>query len=399
MRRIWFVLVFCLFASACAPTGFSSRQASTGDALLDSYNAAIAAEPNNPDARGARCLYLAEMAEQQRTKAEWQALRARAIVDCDHVLKNGADGRHTAIILDMLRVIDWRMTWVPKKEPCPENARTAESTAYKAFMAHKYSEAVGQYKVAVDACPNDPSLWVQYGHTYMMMGDLKSAETYMLEGVKRNRWERSGNFFLSDLYRGQGKLDLAYKHAALAVVSDPTYEFGWEQLRELAKARGREWRRTVNRRGVVVIKETTPLISLPLGTVLEAPESGFWVGLALSEAFASRPGSKPQVFLGIGDDIAATLRGLRQSGRTFPSQLKDDRERVKITLDVEREQKKASVLTEVMQEAVDKGYLDEAIFLSLFEFRLATDYVEYREKNAERLLDYIATILAPPQRL
>jgi hypothetical protein len=37
--------------------------------------------------------------------------------------------------------------------------------------------------------------------------------------------------------------------------------------------------------------------------------------------------------------------------------------------------------------------------LSLFDFRLATDYVEYREKNAERLLDYIATILAPPQRL
>src|SRR5262249_19330586 len=147
------------------------------------------------------------------------------------------------------------------------------------------------------------------------------------------------------------------------------------ELKELATANGREWRRTVNRRAVVVIKETTPLVSLPLGTVLEAPESRFWTGLAFVEAFSRRPGSKPQVFLGVGDDIAATLRGLRQSGRTFPGQLQADRERVKTTLDVEREQiakdpKKASVFIEVMREAVDKGYLDEAIFLSLFEFRL-----------------------------
>jgi tetratricopeptide (TPR) repeat protein len=403
MIRIWFVIVFFLFA-ACAQTGFSPRPAATGDPLLDSYNAAVAAAPNNPEPRAARCLYLGELAERSRTKEEWQQLRRRALADCEHALNTATDGRRIANTLDLLRVLDWRTTWFQKKDACPENAQKAESAAYKAFITRQHSDAVVQYKAAVDACPNNASLWVQYGHTYMMMGDLPQAERYMLEGVKRDRWQRSGNLFLSDLYRSQGQLDLAYKHAALSVVSDPTYELGWEQLKELAKARGREWRRVVNRRAVVVIKEATPLISLPLGTVLEAPESGFWVGLALTEAYGSRPGSKPQVFMGVGDDIAATLRGLIQNGRTFPDQLKADRERVKMTLDFEREAiakdpKKASLLTEVMQEAVDKGYLDEAIFLSLFEFRLLTDYVEYREKNAERLLDYIATILAPPQRL
>ncbi|HKA32856.1 MAG TPA: hypothetical protein VKH64_06560 [Candidatus Binatia bacterium] len=405
MNRICFVLVVCLFASACAPTGFAPRQASTGDPVLDSYNAAVAADANNPEPRRMRCMYLADAAERQRTKEEWQNLRARAVADCDYVLKNTTDARRIGNTLDMLRVIDWRLAFLPKNYRCSESAQQAQAAALKAFMAHKHSEAVAQYKAAVDACPDNAVWWIEYGHTYMMMGDAKPAETYMLEGVKRDRWERSGNLFLSDLYRAQGKLDLAYKHAALAVVSDPTYEFGWEQLRELAQANGREWRRVVNRRAVVVFHaDDTPDISFPLGTNLDEPESEFWFGLAIMEALARKRDAKPQVFIGIGHDIAATLRNLRRDGKTFPGQLEADRARVKANLGFQRDRiakdpKRRSVLTDVVEEAVDKGYLDEAIFLSLFEFRLATDYVEYREKNADRLLDYIATILAPSRRL
>ncbi len=376
----------------------------SGDSFLDSLNAAVAAEPNNLEPRAARCRYFAELADRARVKAEWQDLRARALADCDHVLKAAKDGRRIANTLDLLRIIDWRLAFMPKDYRCPENAREAATAAFKVFMAHKFNESLAHYKAAVDACPDNAAWWIEYGHTYMLLGDLKQAEIYMLEGVKRDRWERSGNLFLSDLYRMQGQLDLAYKHAALAVVSDPTFEYGWEQLKELAKARGREWRRVVNRRPVVVFDtDGSSQVGLPLGTVIEAPEFEFWFGLALVEA-SPKQGVKPRVFLGIGHDVAATLRNLRNSGQTFPNALEVDRERVKRSLEFQREliakdPKKRSVLTDVVQEALQRGYLDEAIFLSLFDFRLLTDYVEYREKHAERLLDYIALILAPPQRL
>ena len=405
MRRILFVLIFCLFASSCAQTGISPRQASTGDSLLDSYNAAVAADPNNPEPRRMRCIYLADVAERARTKAEWQNLRERALSDCEYVIKNATDGRRIANTLDLIRVIDWRMAFLPKEYRCPQSAEQAQAAALRAYVTHKLNEALPQYKAAVDGCPDNAAWWVEYGHTYMTMGDLKAAETYMLEGVKRDRWERSGNLFLSDLYRGQGKLDLAYKHAALAVVSDPTYEFGWEQLRELAKAQGREWRRVINRRAVVAYNtDDTPYISFPLGTNLDAPEYEFWSGLAIMEVVAIKRDIRPQMSVGIAHDTAATLRNLRRSGKTFPKRLMIDREIVKLNLGFQRDRiakdpKTRSMLTDVIQEAVDKGYLDEAIFLSLFDFRLVTEYVEYREKNAERLLDYIATILAPPQRL
>src|SRR5262249_51141305 len=202
-----------------------------------------------------------------RRKRRGQILPPARLADWDIFLKSAKNARRIANTLDMLRVIDWRLAFLPKNYRCSESAQQAQAAALKAFMAHKHSEAVAQYKAAVDACPDNAVWWIEYGHTYMMMGDAKPAQTYMLEGVKRDRWERSGNLFLSDLYRAQGKLDLAYKHAALAVVSDPTYEFGWEQLRELAQANGREWRRVVNRRAVVVFHaDDTPDISFPLGT-------------------------------------------------------------------------------------------------------------------------------------
>jgi hypothetical protein len=50
-----------------------------------------------------------------------------------------------------------------------------------------------------------------------------------------------------------------------------------------------------------------------------------------------------------------------------------------------------------MEEAVQKGYRDEAIFLCIIDARRAPEYISYREKNGQRLLDFISLILAPPR--
>ena len=409
-RRLLLVLIG-LFASACVQTSHprqSPEQAFAGGdsrGILNSYNATIAADPNNVEVRAARCMLLGELAERGRDKQEWQDLRERALADCDHVLKTAKDGRRIANTLDIARSIEWRMLYIPKQYPCPEEARKASEAAYDLFRARKFTESLTEYKLAIEGCPEDASQWVEYGHTYMMMGDLKQAEFYMSEGVKRDRWQRSGNLFLSDLYRMQGQIDFAYKYAALAVISDPTYEFGWEQLKELAKAQGREWRRVVNRRAVVAAEANgNPRISFPLGTDLNIPEIQFWLGLALVEASEINSSVKPRVFLGIGHDLAAMLRQMRNLGSSDPKALDYDRNRVKKNIDFQRDliakdPKKDSVLTEVVEEAIQKGYLDEAIFLSLIDWRLLPEYLDYRERHADRLLDYIAVFLAPPQRL
>jgi tetratricopeptide (TPR) repeat protein len=396
------VVSVAIFMFAAAPS--FAAESGGSQALLDSYNAVLATDPNNVPMRAARCAYFADLTERAGSKAEWQNLRRRALVDCNIVLKTATQGRQIANTIDTIRVLEWQFLFMPKQYACPENARQAATVAYSLFLGLKLTESLPQYRRAAEGCPENASGWVEYGNTYMLMGDLRQAERYILEGLKRDRWHRAANLFLSDLYRRQGQVDLAYKHSALAVISDPLYEFGWEQLRELTKASGREWRRVVNQRAVVAVDGENPQINLALWTNFESPEFQFWFNLAVIEASEVKADVKPNVFLGIGHDLADTVRQRRQSETTNPNALINDRDRVRKNLEIQRKRiakdaKYRSVLTDVVEEALQKGYLDEAIFLNLIDWRLVPAYAEYREKHADRLLDYIASVLAPPRRL
>ncbi|HEY2988259.1 MAG TPA: hypothetical protein VGL11_11080 [Candidatus Binatia bacterium] len=357
-----------------------------GDAqgVLNGYDAAVAADPDNVQLRMARCGFLAEMLELSRDQRD--LIRKRALSDCEYVLKTAREGRLVAHANDLIRMIEQRRVFAEKSYPCPADARKASTLAYTLARAHKLKESLPHYKRALDGCPENAALWIQYGHTYILLRDFQQAKVFLSEGVKREPWERSGHLFLSDLYRDTGQPELAFKHAALAVVSDPSNEFAWEQLRERASARGRGWRRAVNRRPVVQLDSRgESQVSLPAGTDLNSPETNFWLGLGLVEASELKQAAKQPG--GARDNRSALVK---------------DRERVRENLDFQHHQiakdpSKRSRITDLMEEAAAAGYLDEAIFLCLVDARLAPEYVAYREKNGERLLDYIAKILAPPR--
>ncbi len=362
----------------------------SGDAknILDGYDAAIESDPNNGQLRVARCSFLGELSE--TAKAERERLRGRALSDCEHVLSTAQDPRLIAYAHDVARVIEGRQIFREKKTVCPEDARKAAQEAYYLVRANKLKESLPQFERAVARCPGNASFQIRYGHTFMLLRDFDRAKKFFTEGLKRDPWDRSGHLFLSDLYRQGGDLELAYNRASLAVISDPSYEFGWEQLKELASGRGRELLRPTNRRGVVRLdSQGNPQVVLPLGTDPNSSEAQFWLGLGLVEATELKQPAK---------EAAA-----KQANQ---SPLIRDRARVKENLDfqrhlIEKDPSKRSKITDVVEEAVQKGYLDEAIFLCLIDARLAREYIDYRDKNRERLLEYIASILAPlsPERL
>ena len=49
----------------------------------------------------------------------------------------------------------------------------------------------------------------------------------------------------------------------------------------------------------------------------------------------------------------------------------------------------------MMDRAERAGFLDEAIYLHLLDEELVPGYREHREKNRERLVRYVETVLAP----
>jgi tetratricopeptide (TPR) repeat protein len=355
-------------------------------AILDNYDALIRSDPGNGQLRVARCSFLGERIPEV-ARGERERIRARALADCEFVLKTATDPRLIAHANDVARVIEGREVFSETKYPCPEEARKAAQEAYLLFRANKLKESLPHFERSVAGCPENAMYQIRLGHTYMLLRDFDRAKKSLTEVLRRDPWNRSGNLFLSDLYRQGGDLDQAYKSASLAVVGDPSYEFGWQQLKELADARGKELRRPINQRAVVrTAAKGNPEAVLPLGADLDSPETKFWLSLGLAEVTELRQGAKATA--GTQD---------RQSP------LHQDRRRVKETLDfhrqlVAKDPVERSQITDILEEAVKKNQLDEAIFLCLIDARLAPEYIAYREKHRDRLLEFISSVLAPAAR-
>jgi len=82
------------------------------------------------------------------------------------------------------------------------------------------------------------------------------------------------------------------------------------------------------------------------------------------------------------------------------SALEIEREAVKVALQIERElaageSSKPSAFWSMMARAEQGGFLDEAIFLHMLDAPLASEYPAFRDKNADRLVTYLDTVIVP----
>lgn len=82
------------------------------------------------------------------------------------------------------------------------------------------------------------------------------------------------------------------------------------------------------------------------------------------------------------------------------SVLEIERESVKSALQMAREMDakagdKPGSFWSMMARAEGAGFLDEAIFLHMLDAPLAAEYRAFREKNSERLVTYLDTMIVP----
>jgi hypothetical protein len=57
--------------------------------------------------------------------------------------------------------------------------------------------------------------------------------------------------------------------------------------------------------------------------------------------------------------------------------------------------KRPGAFWSMMSRAERAGYLDEAIFIHMLDAASAQEYPAFREKNAERLVSYLETVVLP----
>jgi tetratricopeptide (TPR) repeat protein len=191
------------------------------------------------------------------------------------------------------------------------------------------------------------SYWVDYADSYYAMEDYEKAKELFAKALTVDPWNREAHRFLSDTEVQLRDLDGAVHHLALSVVSDPIYEAGWSALRAYAAAVGRSWNRVYGDRRA---------------------DSGNADG-AYWEAYQA---------------AKSKSRGAQTSALAI------EREAVRAALKAARE---PGPFWSMMARAEAAGFLDEAVFMHLFDASLAAEYPAYREKNSEKLASYLETVI------
>jgi len=326
---------------------------------LAKFNAAVEADPSDPDTRLQRARYF-EMLSDIVVPGDKAKFEARAKNDYEQIAAADPDSLIAGVARDGLtRLAGERLLGV-KRVVCPIPAAGIHAHADTLYALRRFADAAVEYEKATAGCPADANWWVDFADSHYMQEDYGKAKELFTQALAVDPWNREAHRFLSDTEVQLNNLEAAVHQLVLAVVSDPVYEAGWASLREYVDALGQKWNRVYAERKTVS------------GGGDEAP----WAAYGAAKANARDAQPEPASALAIERKaVTSALKTVRASG--------------------EGSARAPGPFWSMMARADDAGFLDEAIFLHMLDAPLAAEYPAFREKNAERLAAYLETVILP----
>ena len=282
----------------------------------------------------------------------------------------------------------------PRTYDCSEAAQAVGRRAQELAEASRRNEARTLFAEALATCPANARWWIDAGDIELREGRLDEARRMIGRGLAIEPWDRDGHRYLSYVEKGLGNEDESWRQAVLAVVSDPTCETCWALLRKTTEARGGTFARQYEKKPVARAAEGR--LDLELDPVREISRSKGWVAYAIGlgtrelrlASLATPAEGKPLRCEKIDLDWASwsPLERERWLVQTTLADYRPEADR--------RTAGRTPKTWPVIKSAVDEGYLDEAIFMQLLDAALVPEFVTYRAKHAERLVDHVTSFLA-----
>jgi glycosyltransferase involved in cell wall biosynthesis len=125
----------------------------------------------------------------------------------------------------------------PHPAPAPERASIAR--ADRARDARDWPTAARYYRKALDQNPNNPPIWVQYGHTLKESGNLSEAENAYRKSLELDGGVADTHLQLGHALKIQGRKIEAGAAYLRALALDPGLEDATAELKALGWTRGR----------------------------------------------------------------------------------------------------------------------------------------------------------------
>jgi len=392
---------------------------------LAAFNEAVELAPDDVTIRIQRGNFFESVAkivvEQDREKFEEFAREDYRFVTAADPNSLGA-----GVARDGLARLDGRDLFPEQAAACPEDAVRAYERAESLFHQGRYEASLESFGVARSACPASAPMRVAHADAYYMLEDYDKAKALFLEALGIDPWNRQAHRFLSDALNRLGDNEAALRHAALAVVSDPTYEAAWSSLRGLSRILGRGWDRAYGEKPQVARDAAdggdTTGITVTLPTVddgedgTEGGEDETVVAVAVSEegedvdpdqvlwmAYAIAKASAMTGTIVENDDSGQPVAREIDPAGMSPFELEEHAVSSALTVmqelaeETSEERPSAGPFWAMMDRASDAGYLREAVYLHLMDENLVDEYLAYREANAGRLVEYLESLVTPVQ--
>lgn len=386
---------------------------------LAAFNAAVELVPDDIEIRLSRGNFL-EVVSRIVVEEDREKFKAFARDDYRFVAEEDPDSLAAGVARDALARLDGRVLFPETHPDCPEDAVRALRDAEALFHRGEYSKSIPLYQTAAASCPASAAIVVSHADAYYMLRDFEKAAEVFRQALEIDPWNRMAHRFLSDTELNLFNGEAALRHAALAVVADPTYEAAWAGVRQIGARFERDWLRVWGDKPIVKrdgedAEATNITVTIPgLGdeetsdddvTTLEVaagdddeidPDRVLWMTYAIMKA---------SILGGIDTDAEATGEPSAPDADIASLGPYETEERaVLMTLDGLPEPGEApdeesgtppGPFWAMMQRAADAGFLTEAIYLHLMDEDLVDEYRAYRDAHADRLVEYIETMIVP----
>ncbi|HEX4825894.1 MAG TPA: tetratricopeptide repeat protein [Candidatus Polarisedimenticolaceae bacterium] len=320
---------------------------------LAKFNAAVDASPDDSDVRLQRGHFF-EVLAALVVPEDREKFKEFAQEDYQSIAEGDPDSLIAGVARDGMTRLAGEEFLEVKTVECPETAIEIHSRGESLYGARRYSDAIAAYEKATAGCPEAAAWWVDFADSHYVVEDYRKAKELFSKALTVDPWNREAHRFLADTDLQLGDNEAAVHELVLTVVSDPMYEAGWSALRLYGTALGHKWKRVFGNRNVE-----------PRGA-----DAAAWVAYINAKADAADGKSALAV------ERAAVKRALAAARETEPGP-----------------SRVTSPFWAMIERADQAGYLDEAIFLHLFDAALAGEYPEFREKHSQRLSRYVETLI------
>jgi len=328
----------------------------------------------------AACIITRSATMQDKDAAAKERLRAR-----DMLLKAKELGNNSNLLQNLLQSLQGSSNGQITYSENPE-ADNAMRAAEAAFAKNDYTEAIKNYSKALELDPKNYAAALFIGDSYFASKDFARAGEWYARASQIDPDKETAYRYYSDMLTKNGEMEKARALAIQAVVAEPYNQTPWRGLQQWATANHVQLNRVFVKVPNNVSQKDDKNITINIDPNSKGQSGTAWMIYSIVQAtwhgdeFKKHYPNEKQYRHSLAEEsaaLSAAAESLAGDGKK-PPKTPDDPD--------------LALLLKIYQA----GMIEPYVLINGADEGIAQDYAAYREKNRDKLQEYISMFIVPP---